>query len=81
MERRVIGLDAAIEALGRTYEAVAFPGDECDRAGPEALAAFHERLRTRLLSELPLPTPEEVRALRVDAPGGKGAPPRSLQAA
>lgn len=81
MERRGLGLDAAIEALGRTYEALAFPGDDRDQAGPATLAAFHERLRVRLLSDLPLPTREEVLALRGEAPGAAGAPPRSLQAA
>lgn len=72
MDGGVIGLDAAIEALGRTYEALAFPGDERDMATLASLEAFHERLRVRLLSGLPLPTREEALALREEAPGAGG---------
>ena len=56
-------VDAAFEALMKSYEDKAFTAEDRKYATPEGHAAFRFLLRKRLLADKPLPTVDEVQGL------------------
>lgn len=81
MPERDNDLEAALAALGSTYEALVFLPGERESLGDLVLGRFHARLRERLLTDLPLPIRSEVEALKRQALGHHGDTQTPLRAA